>query len=601
MAVNQKHTTIASINYLIELSAIPYNTRNEYLELLLKRKNAYTQKNVKLLKCIYDYVNENRLSEWDPKKVCSQTGLNMNALYIQKSRLLKGLREYYFNWKKTECEIKEKSEQEQQDRSIFNENEKEIALMLEKARKMAETGMVREAKTIYTKIEKKARISSLQQIEIYLILSEIYEYQSYYFFNKRDKRKLQFFINKLSNIIDVIRTLNTRINERQKALLEIRLNFIKFHHYCIEWYKNPKAKMQFNFPVIICSLSRKFDYFEYFTRALHGRIIIELVNENYETAKELCREGFKISGEQGYTTAKHTFASMLYYINLKNSSGRYKHKNENILSYYEKTKKDNPFNLWTIYLENSIVMAYHLDKRKEVLDIFREQITSNIILGDFGFSVFFKFVLDSELYNDKLLSYFNDYNIHFKGYLEIQKIDNEILDDIKKICLNTECYHTRINDFGLTWQVHKLKLISYFFREDDFEYDDVENLLKIMAQLKKNNKIIPGIQTYELLKLSIKMLEHLGNSRDIADKYELKFKKAVDSLKENPQELTSTDYAIVSSLARRLRCREITGIVKDFYNWLISNHPEILAPALREIEERTSRVKLIDGSKQSAA
>jgi hypothetical protein len=604
MSVNQKNITIASFNYLIEVSAIPREIRDEYREKLLKRKNSSQQKNVKLLKYIYDYVNENRMSEWNPKEVSKQTCISINAIYTQKSRLLKGLREYYFKWKEKEREIKTNVEKIYCDGSFYMEGEQTVTLMLEKARKMAEIGMVREAKCMYLKLEKTARSSYINQAYMYLIISEIYEYLSYYYFNKRNKRRVLHCINNLNKVVETVKILNTKTTEEQKAILDIRLNFAKFYSFCIEWYSNPNAEMTSDYLGRVYSLSMKFNNYPFLLKVLHGMAIIELVKENhtkasYTKAKDICMEGLGAALKQKNKAAQLTFSSMLYHIKVNTGLNSHALNNNSIVKYYHKIKNSSPFNLWTIFLENSIVMTYYPEKKKEILAIFREQITSNIMLGDFGFSVYWKFILDAELYNDKLLSFFNIYNIHFKGYLEIKKIDECILDDIKKICLNTECYHTKINDFGLSWLVLKLKLTTYYFREDGFDYDEVMKLLKAMEQMKKKNKNIPGVRTYELLKLCFKMFEHQGNPKYMLNKYELKFKKSVDYLKNNP-ELTIIDYAIVSSLARRLRQREVTKIVKDFYRWMETNHPEILAPVFRELEEQKLNIHTVTSTGRAA-
>jgi hypothetical protein len=89
---------IASINYLYEVSAIPENIREEYLQKLLKRKNSENQKNVRLIKAIYKYINEDKISRWDPEYVCKMLEINNNA--ASRNRAFKRLRQYYFKWKK---------------------------------------------------------------------------------------------------------------------------------------------------------------------------------------------------------------------------------------------------------------------------------------------------------------------------------------------------------------------------------------------------------------------------------------------------------------------------------------------------------------------
>ncbi|MEO8514486.1 MAG: hypothetical protein ABI543_13075 [Ignavibacteria bacterium] len=97
------------------------------------------------------------------------------------------------------------------------------------------------------------------------------------------------------------------------------------------------------------------------------------------------------------------------------------------------------------------------------------------------------------------------------------------------------------------------------------------------------------------------MLEYEDDHKKLLANCELEFTKIIAGLKANPQDIEITDYAIISSLARRLRNKEIMGIVKDLYSWLSANHPEILAPALREIEEKKTKVYTVVGKEQTAA
>jgi hypothetical protein len=168
------------------------------------------------------------------------------------------------------------------------------------------------------------------------------------------------------------------------------------------------------------------------------------------------------------------------------------------------------------------------------------------------------------------------------------------------MCLNAECYHKKINDFGLSWVVHNLQLLTFFFSEDGYEYNEMTSLVSTLEHMKRSSKIIPGLMTYELMRLCFKMLDHKGNNQAMLNKYELKFHKMLTKIKSNTDGITITDYMILASLSRRLRSKEITHAVKGFYHWLNTNHRSILAPIYRELKKITPNFHTIVGKEHAA-
>ena len=94
----QRQTT--TLKYLYEVAAVPEVKRAELLGKLLKRRNAGDQVNVKLLKLIYEHVNENKILKWDDDSICLKLGISRDMLYCHKSWLLRKLRMLYFGWEK---------------------------------------------------------------------------------------------------------------------------------------------------------------------------------------------------------------------------------------------------------------------------------------------------------------------------------------------------------------------------------------------------------------------------------------------------------------------------------------------------------------------
>src|SRR5690606_18516755 len=86
--------------FLFEVYAIPEDIRREYLSKLLLRKGGAKQKNVRFLRYIYRVLEENKIRMWDENLICKELGVSARMLDCYKSRILKSLREHYFEQNK---------------------------------------------------------------------------------------------------------------------------------------------------------------------------------------------------------------------------------------------------------------------------------------------------------------------------------------------------------------------------------------------------------------------------------------------------------------------------------------------------------------------
>lgn len=599
MAVNQKHITIASYNYLLEISAIPQNARLQFLNKLKERRNSAVRKNVMLLTLIYEYIDNGRMSEWDPEYVCGKCGINSNALHIQKTRLLKRLREYLFEWKEKEEVIVNEFNEKYSGQQFINTEEQYITLMAAKARKMASIGMLREAKLLFFKLEKLLKTAHISNSLNYLTLAEAYEFLAYYYQNKRQNIKTASYAGKAEKLFRKAEMFKPFSCKEDKADFMIKYHLTQMNFETLKWYSDPNAGDITGHAESIYKIAVSNNNIPARLKALHTIAISHIIKNNYTSAINKCKEGFELAQSSHRTIEKYTFAAMIFFIK-KKTNPENPGSNTSILNYYYKVKELAPYAPWTLYLENSIVMTYYPEKRKDILNILREQITSNIMYGDILFSVYYQFTLDTEKYNEKMLGHFDIHNVDYKGYLELKRVDNTLLDDVKRMCLNAECYHKKINDFGLSWMVHNLQLLTFFFSEDGYEYNEMTSLVITLEHMKRSSKIIPGLTTYELMRLCFKMLDHKGNNQAMLNKYELKFHKMLNKIKSNTDEITITDYMILASLSRRLRSKEITHAVKSFYHWLNTNHRSILAPIYRELKKITPNFHTIVGKEHAA-
>jgi hypothetical protein len=334
---------------------------------------------------------------------------------------------------------------------------------------------------------------------------------------------------------------------------------------------------------------------------LHSYTALSINLNNFEEAEKKCIEGFETSSKYGRKTEQYTFAAFLHFIKSKENSTNRLKNTEGILKYYYKIKKEMPGNIWTDYLENAITSFYNTQKSDEILGILNQQINTNIMHGDIIYAIYWRFILSNERYLKEIYrGIITDYSDDL-DFPEMIPVENKLIDDIGKTCDNTLCYRKAIKSERFAWDIYKLQLMACFFTEKNNNFEEAAQIVKKMESIITRKQKANTYKTYSLLRVSLKMLEHSASTKQMLDKYELKLKKIIEGFKEAPAECGTIDYAILSSLARRLRCRAVTQMVREFYHWLSSKHPEILAPVMREIEERKAKIYVVDGSKQSAA
>ncbi len=589
MPVNQKHITVASFNYLYEVSAIPEKTRNDYKIFLESKKGGSVQKRVKVYTQILKFVDENMISMWNPDEVCASTGIEKNALYIHKSRLLSGLRLFYFKWREKEEQVINESEHE----------EGSFELDMEKAGKMMELGMRKEACKLYTKLEKNFESSNHLFGHSYLIRSEILESLAYIYSLRGNINKFREYYDKMEACAAAGLLLNMPFEPANRALLEIRLNYCRYYSNFL--HKRSRGKLRsFDEPrARIYELAKKHNISKYLLRVLYHMASTEHNSGNYDKAFELCGEGYRAAQHYKEKNIALVFAGFMYSLDNKRRIKNRLADNRGIINRYNALKKENPLNTWTVYLENTIIHSYYPEKRNDILKIFFDHTNSFIMYGDFDYAVYWRFVLHSETWLNNIFHMVKEGDENDIDFPVIGSVPLNYHKYIKHACLNALCYRNALKNNLLQRIVYKYMLLSYYFEEGSKSTGTIKNLIKKTESVHSGRKRTNEYNTFRLLKLAIEMLEHSASTKQMLDKYELKLKKILEGFKETPAECDTIDYAILSSLARRLRCRAVTQMVREFYQWLSAKHPEILAPVMREIEERKAKIYVVDGSKQT--
>jgi len=305
MPKKQKHVTIASFNYLNEISAFPLKIRKEYIAKLSERKYSENRTSTMVLKTIYSYVDENKINKWNTDEVCAALCININILHIHKSRLLRGLREHYLKWKIIEKEIEPNNPQEK----------KSVHYRLKKALKMFDTGIVRESKNIILRVKKELETETADLKYKHFTLSLVYEKLMIYYFAESNARKIAYYLRRIEDISKHIKLLKINLTKEERILVSVRLNYCRF---CMDYYKWSK-KLQVS-PLLHSHLSKVFKGAsaigekEYMLKTMYNLATIDYTLGNQQKTKEHCLKGYELAVKLKAKPAQYTFAAMLYVI-----------------------------------------------------------------------------------------------------------------------------------------------------------------------------------------------------------------------------------------------------------------------------------------------
>ncbi|NOS84903.1 MAG: hypothetical protein HOP31_07170 [Ignavibacteria bacterium] len=584
--------TISSYNYLLEFSAVPPVIRSEFLSLLLKRKNAASQKNIMLLRLIYEIIEKNKIHEWNPQAVCNTLGVSPDTLNRHRSRLLKKIKKFYTRWDESEKEagLKIKYSGNRSDAE-----ERYYSIKFDKAIKLMDKGLRIEAKNLLISIERKLVNSKVNKSYKYLTLLHIYERLIVYYALKTDKPKVLYFYKQLNKTVN--ETLKLDLSDKERVQIDILKNYgcYSANHFQFNKKVNP-AKANYYLKKILKD-AQNIESYDYVLRALYGLATMDKDINNNKRSEYYSQKGYQIALKTGNEPAKYAFLSILYIMKLENRQESISIKYEDILNFYFKLKSSNPLNTWALYLESFCAQICMLKNKPETAEFYKARINSNILSGGHIYAAYLLFYIEWEKY----IAYIKDsLYINSDNILVSEKIDKTILQNADNACLNTINYNKSVKNGDFIRDIYMLQLLAVYFQEDNFDNEKAVLICGKLNRLINTKRNINHLRSFEIIKHCVKIVENSNTSAEI-EKYIFPFKKLIDEFKKYPNEIDLMLYAIISSLARRIKNKEITAIVKDLYRWLEANHPEILAPALREIEERTSKVKLIDGSKQSAA
>lgn len=560
---NSKYDPFSTKDYFIfEFSAIPLASRLKFREKLLKRKGAKDQKNLSLLE-LYNTITDDPQSTLDDihdVEIAAKIGVSKRMLDCHKSRLLKNLREYYFQYTPP----------------AFFKTDEERLLVIDKLFKL---GMVREARVILLEAEheldhdKQYSRKSGQTDEITakrtLYEFEIYEKLADYYLYAKDLRRFNLYFKKLKKITENYEVENDKSNEViskmrsklfYKSAQKKTLNRFRLRHIS-NAIEDLKQSFKYSAKVKEKELQLKilFKLGQLYNIAKERDLSLRAFEQGLDLSAKYGNSGFGMVFDTYILLRKFTLDNRLAKKALKTIEGYYDSLQNKCSNIEYLMDVEFIFLRFLIYLNNEMADDVSADYiRKQVLYSRKADAISSwyLELSDRLSSSVFRWSAGPEIIvNTDKLEEFNRLNIR-----SLAKFRNLYSPNVLAIVY-----------------INSLEQEFWKFDKGDFQLSDI--YITKLERIVKHHNINISHTWIESAKLGLRIFEAMGTlgRNQVFNKYRSQIVIFIEKMKSETQSFNiSADYAKLLFISQKLNIPQMSEIIEDFSDWVKKNHPDVM-------------------------
>jgi hypothetical protein len=548
--------------FIFEISAIPLTSRLKFREKLLKRKGAEDQKNLSLLElyCTITDDQQSTLDDIHDLEIAAKIGVSKRMLDCHKSRLLKNLREYYFQYTPP----------------AFFKTDEERLLVIDKLFKL---GMVREARVILLEAEheldhdKQYSRKSGQTDEITakrtLYEFEIYEKLADYYLYAKDLRRFNLYFKKLKKITENYEVENDKSNEViskmrsklfYKSAQKKTLNRFRLRHIS-NAIEDLKQSFKYSAKVKEKELQLKilFKLGQLYNIAKERDLSLRAFEQGLDLSAKYGNSGFGMVFDTYILLRKFTLDNRLAKKALKTIEGYYDSLQNKCSNIEYLMDVEFIFLRFLIYLNNEMADDVSADYiRKQVLYSRKADAISSwyLELSDRLSSSVFRWSAGPEIIvNTDKLEEFNRLNIR-----SLAKFRNLYSPNVLAIVY-----------------INSLEQEFWKFDKGDFQLSDI--YITKLERIVKHHNINISHTWIESAKLGLRIFEAMGTlgRNQVFNKYRSQIVIFIEKMKSETQSFNiSADYAKLLFISQKLNIPQMTEIIEDFSDWVKKNHPDVM-------------------------
>lgn len=526
---------------------------------------------MQILKYIYECIDSNSPENWNEHEVNRKLGISSRMLDCHKSRLLKGLREFYFNGNEIESDVRTKLK-----------DADELRIQFEIAKRQVKTGMFREAKNILIALEK---VVSLKKFTADVII-EIYDILLAYYFSIRDIRKYNLYTAKFHKFFSA--RVKSKMSKDELQKLEVRLIFIKYTQLQFKYLTNLRISKAKEYLESILQLINKNRDSQMYLKTMHIYSYLLRNLGNMDGAIATCEKGLTFALKKNLTDEYYNLKATLSILRFLEDVGTSEEaftEIERIYTLAKETKCD--FNI-LLYIQ-SLYLRMLIYKNRDT-DEPTEDFIFNLILFSKRYEAATRWYLElSDRYSSLIYIWKVKQLPEGKVVFKIEK-DNLLLKNFESINYKS-LIHFNQTDAPETLVVVYLNQIELeFWKGLNCNFENANYFIKKTERLLRTKLVRTNKIWLLSSKIGIKIFEDM-KYLSIDDVYT----KNINSIIDLISALKSKDYVynISGELGKLIfidsvvRHKKLSRHISDFQDWLWTNKPEMMSSIMSSINLST--------------
>lgn len=533
--------------YLFEYGAIPANVRNSFKLKILIRKGSVEQKNIKLIEYYENIIKTGNFDEKEYAKLNIVLNVSNRMLDCHKARLLKQLRNFYFEWKEFpfECGIN-------------------------RIKRMFNKGMLREARTELMELEKNT-LGQEKNIEQKILLFEISEkfFQLYNF--TRVLRRTNYYFKKAKTLYNqiILSKADTNIINEIKA----RFRLLNSHKLTINRFKLKNLKKALSELNSILKIDQNKLPINLQLKIYHRCGLLYNILKDKDKSIKAFTAGKILAEKHKMKAEKMIFESFIMIRNF--------------------TSNNNLANKFLIYHKKNfpVILKFHSDV-SQILEYELNYLRFLIFTNDPDTEHITNDYLSRQILYSRKADALNSWYLELSDQLSSSVFEWCKVNNRYSVCVNnnilklfTEMNRISIYKFTNIYSPNVQAILYINIAEQEFwkctnaDFFLAETYVKKLERIMKLYNINISGSWVESSKLGLKIFEALAIQK--GDRVYKRFNGSIDrfieKIKSEKQSFNiASDLAKLLFINNMLKVQELDSKLIELIEWINNNHPNIL-------------------------
>lgn len=544
-----KDNSIADFNFILQYKAIPLEVRKKfYFKLKWMNEKKYSNR-IKFIEILERYLTAKIKPLWSNDAIIKKLGINRNSYFCLKSRLLKSIRQFYFE--------------------SFEKTSDKIEKLIISGRKSLSKGMIREAKVTLYKCEKLIRAKQVLISDDILLLSEIYEYLLIYYHRQRNKAAFNIISKKLKGL----RNNKVKLTKEQNTLFAVRENITNAFSeiFLVRSERSNEVALQ-NY-LTASNLAKKIGKDKYYLKML-----FYAGNIQYETGKtgiayRTFLTAYNFSCSKKLKSEKNIFHTKLMLLDfLKDNT---KANNYMLLSekYYNDAIKNSYDVDYTMHILFHYLRFTSFCGYGEKFKALGEELVNRLFLYSRKADAVFRwYALEADKYIEQLYQWDEE-----NGNLKV-KVDEYVLDMFENFNYGALLQFGKFYSYDQLSFVYSTQIEIEYWKGKKCNFENAHYYVSKMKRIAKKISSYSNTGMVDTLKLCLKIVEEsiYKKPEDVYVKYLPELRILINNLegKEKTYNL-SNEFSFLSFASELLGVSEFKDLIKSFAKWIRINQPGV--------------------------